>query len=155
MIWDEKEHPRDSDGKFVKKYSHDSFQVLSVRELKDLCTSDYSKGTIKLPDIQIGRSLGAKSRNYEVMELSTGEKYNFAEGSKLQDVEVFCGYGAKNEYRDAYKYADKVGGLPEEWQHVKAIGLLSTPYGDVKAEVHWSRHPKFGSYDFFIKEWLE
>lgn len=154
-MWDEKDHPRDSDGKFAKKYSTESFQVLSTKELKNLCTSDPNDRKIKLPDIQIGRSLGAKYRNYEVMDLSTGEKYKFTEGSRLQDVEVFCGYGTKNEYRDAYKYADKVGGLPEEWQHVKAIGEISTSYGSVKVEVHWSRHPKFGSYDFFIKEWLE
>ena len=44
--------------------------------------------TIKLQDIKIQKSLGAKAKNYDVMDLLTGETFHFAEGSKIQDVEV-------------------------------------------------------------------
>lgn len=111
--------------------------------------------TIKLPDIQLPRSIGAKWRNEEVMDLATGNKYKFVEGSKLQDVEVFCGHGTKSIYQDAYKYADKFGGFPDEWQHAKAVAELETDEGVQKAEVHWSQHPKYGKREFFIKRWID
>jgi hypothetical protein len=42
-----------------------------------------------------------------------------------------------------------------DWQHVKAIGVLDTPDGYIKAEVHWSQCEGVGKHEFFIKEWLE
>ena len=111
--------------------------------------------TIKLPDIDIPRSVGAKWRNESVFDFATGEVYRFAEGSKLQNVEVFCGYGTKTVYNSAYKYSDKFGGLPQEWQHAKAIAELVTSKGERKAEVHWSQHEKYGKKDFFVKKWIE
>ena len=111
--------------------------------------------TIKLPDITLPKSVGSKWRNETVIDFSTNKKYKFADNSKLQNVEVFCGYGTKTIYKDAYKYAEKLGGLPEEWQHVKAIGELVTDEGILKAEVHWSQHKKFGKRDFFIKRWID
>ena len=112
-------------------------------------------GIIKLPDIQIGRSIGAKSLNYDVFDLETGEMFKFVEGTRLQDVEVFAGKGVRKVYERAYKYADRYGGEPEEWQHVKAKGWLSTSEGDKYAEVHWSQCEGKGKYDFFVKRWLE
>ena len=111
--------------------------------------------TLLLPDIQIGRSLGAKAKNYDVMDLGTGEMFKFAEGSRLQNVEVFAGKGSSVPYRQAYKYAEKYGGREEDWQHVKANGLLETEDGDRKAEVHWSQCENIGKFDFFVKRWLE
>lgn len=48
---------------------------------------------IALKDILIRKSVGAKSKNYDVMDLTTGELYHFTEGTKLQDVKVFAGNG--------------------------------------------------------------
>ena len=62
--------------------------------------------------------------------------YNFVEGSKLQNIQVFCGFGTRKIYQNAYKYSDKVGGKPEEWQHTKGFGLIDTPEGHKRAEVH-------------------
>ena len=81
--------------------------------------------------------------------------FNFVEGTRLQDVEVFAGKGVKKTYEKAYKYANKYGGKPEDWQHVKAKGWLSTPEGDKYAEVHWSQCEGKGKHDFFVKRWLE
>ena len=106
-----------------------------------------------LPDITIGRSVGAKSRNYDILDLETMECYHFAEGSRLQNVEVFAGKGSRTVYRDAYKYADTIGGKISDWQHVKGHGIIATDDGDRPAEVHWSQCEGLGKHDFFIKRW--
>ena len=113
-------------------------------------TDEPKRGTIG-----IGRSLGAKAVNYDVMDLVTGEVYHFAEGTKIQNVEVFAGKGRRTTYRRAAQYADLYGGKPEDWQHAKGFGVLSTPDGDRRAEVHWSQCDGIGKFDFFVKEWLD
>lgn len=104
---------------------------------------------------EIGKSLGAKAKNYEVMDLETGDFFSFSEGTKVQNVEVFAGKGSKNEYRKAQKYSDRHGGRAEDWQHVKGIGYLHTEDGDRQAEVHWSQCQGVGKVDFFVKRWLD
>ena len=89
------------------------------------------------------------------MDLQTGEMYHFAEGTKLQDVEVFAGKGTKTPFRKADKYAERYGGEAKNWQHVKRFGTLDTPDGDRNAEVHWVQCQGFGKHEFFIKEWLD
>lgn len=111
--------------------------------------------TLPQRDIVIGRSVGAKARNYEVMDLDTGERFHFAEGTKIQDVEVFAGKGVKSPFRKAEKYADRYGGKPEDWQHAKGFGVLATPEGDREVEVHWVQCSGVGKFEFFVKEWLD
>lgn len=104
-------------------------------------------------DFVIGRSVGAKAKNYDVMDLETGEHYVFAEGSKIQNVEVFAGKGAKKVFRKAEKYAERYGGNPDDWQHAKGHGVLSTPDGDRLAEIHWVQCKGIGKFEFFLKYW--
>ena len=40
---------------------------------------------------EIGRSVGAKAKNYDIIDPETGEIYHFAEGTKVQNAEVFAG----------------------------------------------------------------
>lgn len=112
-------------------------------------------GIMKLPDIPILRSLGAKAVNYDIKDLVTGIKYHLVEGTKLTNVEVFAGKGVSTIYRNAYKYANKHGGKLEDWQHVKGIGYVETEEGERKAELHWSQCENIGKFDFFIKRWLD
>ncbi|MGN0648458.1 MAG: hypothetical protein ACI4J3_07505 [Oscillospiraceae bacterium] len=112
-------------------------------------------GIIQLPDIQIGRSLGAKSKNYDIMDLSTGEIFHLVEGSRLQNVEVFCGKGTKTIFRDAEKYALRYGGETQDWQHAKGIGLVDYFGEEIAAELHWVQCEGIGRFEFFVKEWLE
>lgn len=105
------------------------------------------------PDILIGRDVGAKAKNYTVMDLETGEYFQFAQGSRIQNVEVFAGKGTRTEFRKAQKYADRHGGSPEDWQHVKGHGVIETPDGDRNAEVHWVQCSGIGKFDFFVKRW--
>ena len=117
--------------------------------------SEGKGGIIDVEEIQIGRSVGAKAKNYDVMDLGTGEMFHFAEGSKIQDVKVFAGKGTSKKLRIAEKYASKYGGASEDWQHVKGFGDLVTDDGERRAEVHWMQCEGVGKFDFFIKEWLD
>ena len=110
---------------------------------------------IRIDNFEIGRSLGAKAANYDVMDLETGEIYHFVEGTKIQDAQVFAGKGTKVKLRIADKYSGDHGGDPSNWQHAKGFGLLGTPDGERMAEVHWMQCPGIGKFDFFVKEWLD
>lgn len=114
-------------------------------------------GIIKLPDIQIGRSLGAKAKNYDIVDLATGEFFHFAEGTRIQNVEVFAGMGVKTQLREAVRegLAKEFGGDPLKWQHAKGIGVLDYYGEEVKAEVHWFQEETVGKVKFKVKEWLE
>ena len=110
---------------------------------------------IGLEDIIIGRSVGSRARNYDIMDLETGEHFSLAEGTSLRNVQVFAGKGVKKPYERAWKYADKFGGNADDWQHVKGIGTVDY-YGEYRdAELHWSQCDGYGKHDFFIKRWLE
>ena len=118
-------------------------------------TGGQKPAIIKLPDIEIGRSVGAKAKNYDIMDLETGEHFSLAEGTSLRNVQVFAGKGVKKPYEKAWKYAKKFGGRVEDWQHAKGIGTVDF-YGEYRdAELHWSQCDGYGKHDFFIKRWLE
>lgn len=140
---------RDGDGKVYDVPRGMTFEEWREKFLPKALTS------LSQRDIMIGRSLGAKARNYDVMDLATGEIYHFVEGSKIQDVEVFAGKGVKTPFRKADKYAARYGGKPEDWQHVKGFGLLDTPDGDREAEIHWVQCAGLGKFEFFVKGWLD
>ena len=97
----------------------------------------------------------AKFQNYDIMDLETGEMYHLAEDEILRDKKIFAGKGSKKEYRDAWKYAERYGGNIEDWQHVKARGVVSASDGDRLAEIHWSQCDGVGKKEMFIKKWLD
>ena len=123
----------------VGKQPKDSSTIVDNHNVGKVLTNAGNGDKMKLPDIQIYRSIGAKALNYDVLDFATGQMFRFVEGSRLQNVEVFAGKGTRTVYRKARKYAEKYGGNPEDWQHVKGFGLLATDEGDLKAEVHWSQ----------------
>lgn len=145
---------RGPDGKFTGSVPRGGGGSASNNSEKQL-TSGANSDTIKLKDIEIGRSLGAKAKNYDVMDLATGEVFQFSEGTKIQNAEVFAGKGSKVEFRNADKYAQRYGGQPKDWQHVKGYGTLDYYGEDRNAEVHWVQCQGFGKHEFFVKEWLE
>ena len=113
-------------------------------------------GTIITSDMEIGRSLGAMARNYDVIA-PDGTVYKFAEGTRLQNAEIFAGNGAKNPLNEFVKegLSDEYGGDPESWQHAKAIGYIDDMGEHRKAEVHWFQSPTAGKVKFKVKEWLD
>lgn len=109
----------------------------------------------KLKDIEIGRSIGAKAKNYVVVDKSTGEEYYFIEGTRLQNAQVFAGKGGVKPLREevAQGLAAEFGGKPEDWQHCKAQGWLDVNGEQIKAEVHWFQNGS-EKVKFKVKEWL-
>ena len=112
--------------------------------------------TFSLSDFEIGKSLGAKASNYDILDFDTGETFHFAEGTRIKNIKVFAGKGTQHPYRLAERYAERFPGTrAEDWMHVKGFGTVSTPDGDFSAEVHWSECEGIGRVDLFIKRWLD
>ena len=124
---------------------------------KSATNKDAESGIMKLPDIPIGRSIGAKALNYEVIDPASGELFRFAEGTRIHDSEVFAGNGVKKPLREEVieGLTKEFGGDPAKWQHAKGIGTLDYHGEEVVAEVHWFQEESVGKVKFKVKEWLE
>ena len=109
----------------------------------------------KIKDLEIGRSIGAKAKNYVVVDKSTGEEYYFSEGTRLQNSQAFAGKGCTKPLNEeaARGLAVEFGGKPEDWQHCKAKGWLNVNGEQIKAEVHWFQNGR-EKVKFKVKEWL-
>lgn len=113
------------------------------------------KTQTKIPNIQIGRSIGAKAKNYDIVEPRTGEIFHFAEGSKIQDAQAFAGFGTNTSLHVgvAEGLASQIGGDPKKWKHCKGHGVIDY-YGEERpAEVHWFQEETVGKHKFKIKRW--
>ena len=110
---------------------------------------------LRLPDEIIDRSVGAKAKNYDILDLQTGDMYHLSEGSRLHDIQVFAGKGTRVEFRNAAKYVERYGGNIKDWQYVKGTGLVDTPEGDRPAELHWVQCEGIGKQEMFVKRWLD
>lgn len=106
-------------------------------------------------NIRIGRSVGAKAKNYVVVDKSTGEEYYFVDGTRTQNAQVFAGKCGVKPLREevAQGLAAEFGGKPEEWQHCKAQGWLDVDGEAVKAEVHWFQNGS-EKVKFKVKRWF-
>lgn len=115
--------------------------------------------TIKLKDIIIHRSVGAKARNYKVVDKTTGIEYEFAPGTHIQNAEVFAGKGTKHPLHDGVPegLTEEYGGDVSKWQHVKGEGVLvgEDTEEEYPAEVHWFQEESVGKVKFKVKRWLD
>ena len=110
---------------------------------------------IKADEFTIGVGVGAKAKNYEVLDTRTGISYQFVEGTRVKDPTVFAGYrGPKPLYADTVAgLVEEFGGEPDKWQHVKGIGILDVDGEEIMAEIHWFQEESVGKVKFKIKEW--
>lgn len=172
--WKESEHPRDNAGKFTNKEGSSSSYRDEVNErikwakennvelplnndgslndirLRELWESA-EKDTILLPDEEVPRSVGAKWKNYDVL-MPDGGISHLAEGSKLQNKEVFAGKGCKRKIDDIDRLVKNYGGKAENWQKVKAISSLNYKGEIIKAEIHWYEESTAGKQEFKYKK---
>ena len=157
--WDTYRSARDDSGKVYNVPSSMTYKEWYQKSVApSLKTNENAKGAFtSIPDrdIIIGRSVGAKALNYDIMDLDTGEIFHFVEGTKIQNVQVFAGKGTRIAFRKAEKFAARYGGKASDWQHAKGFGVLNTPDGNREAEVHWVQCADIGKFEFFVKEWLE
>ena len=99
-------------------------------------------------------SVGARVFQSDIIDFKTGIDYHIGGDGRITNVQVFAGKGSSTPYYKAYKYANKIGGKPEEWKHVKGIAFIENEFESGRAEIHWSEHEKYGAYDPFVKRWL-
>ncbi len=115
--------------------------------------------TIPLKDTIIHKGVGAKARNYKVIDKTTGIEYEFAPGSRIQNSEVFAGKGTRHPLHEgvAEGLTGEFGGTPLKWQHAKGNGVLVDPDTgeEYMAEVHWFQEETVGKVKFKVKEWLD
>ena len=114
---------------------------------------------IPIQDIVIHKSVGAKFRNYKVVDKSTGIEYEFASGTRIQNSEVFAGKGTSHPLHDgvAEGLTEEFGGKVTEWQHAKGFAtLVDEETGEeYEAEVHWFQEISVGKVKFKVKRWLD
>lgn len=126
-------------------------------KISEPLTGGGESGIIRLEDEAVLRSLGAKTRNYDIEDKASGRILHYAEGTKVQNREVFAGYGTGTPLHEgvAEGLAAQYGGKPQKWQHVKGIGIIDDDGENVRAEVHWFQEDSVGQVKHKIKKWLE
>lgn len=113
--------------------------------------------SLRIQDSFIGRSVGAKARNYDVIDKQSGIVYNLLEGSRLQDSTVFAGKGVRTPLNPEVVegLCQEYGGTPESWQHAKATAELTDGEEVRKAEIHWFQAEGIGKVKFKVKRWID
>ena len=126
---------------------------------KKAYTKAMETDTIPVKDIKIPKSVGAKFKNYKVVDKTTGVEYEFAPGTRIQNGEVFAGKGTRHPLHEgvAEGLSKEFGGTPSKWQHAKGFGVLQDEETgeELQAEVHWFQEETVGKVKFKVKRWLD
>ena len=127
--------------------------------VKKAYTKAMETDTIPVKDIKIPKSVGAKFKNYKVVDKTTGIEYEFAPGTRIQNGEVFAGKGTRHPLHEgvAEGLSKEFGGTPSKWQHAKGFGVLQDEETgeELQAEVHWFQEETVGKVKFKVKRWLD
>lgn len=104
-----------------------------------------------------GRGAFSKLKKSTVYDSETGDRFNFAENTKIQNAEVFAGKGTKVSLHEgvAEGLTKEYGGEPSNWQHSKGIAYIDYYGENRKAEVHWFQEKNVGKVKFKIKRWKD
>ena len=105
----------------------------------------------KVPDIRIGRSVGAAAFRDKV-RLPDGTFTAVAEGSRITGIKVIAGGDSGTTLRDARAITERWGGKPHEWKKLRGRGKVIDFGGiEVPAELHWYQHETIGRVDMKVK----
>lgn len=77
----------------------------------------------------------------------------FAEGSKLHHKEVFAGKGTRKPIRDVNRLVETYGGKAENWQKIKAVGIIEKDGKYFEVEIHWYEEPSVGKKELKSKDY--
>ena len=105
---------------------------------------------INLPDIIIGRSLGAQAFNYDI-ETPDGDIIHLTEGTRITNIQVIAGKGRDRRIDVVNELVARFGGDPNEWQKVKGIGYVDFKGESSRVELHWYQEPTAGKQLWKIK----
>ena len=113
--------------------------------------SSAESGILKLSDILIGRSLGAKAKNYDI-ELPNKEIIHLTEETRVKNVHVIAGKGRNRQIDIVTSLVEKFPGTKEaEWQRVKGVGYVDYHGENYKADLHWYEEPSVGRVGWKVK----
>lgn len=105
----------------------------------------------KYSTIQIGKSLGAKAKNYDVV-LPNNEIVHLTEGTRVTNVTVIGGKGRTRNIDQAPVLVTRYPGTVEsEWKKVKGIGYVDYQGESYKADLHWYEEPSVGRVEWKVK----
>ena len=102
----------------------------------------------------IGRSVGAKAKNYKVYNPVTDTEMPLTEGTRITQPKnhVMAGKGRNRQIDELELLLDKYGGDPLEWTKEKGFGFVDDEYGDSHyVELHWYQEPTAGKVKMKIK----
>ena len=122
---------------------------ISAKASKSLENTGRS-GKIESKDIVIHKSLGAKSKNYDI-ELPNREIVNLTEGTRITNIKVIAGKGRDRQIDEIDLLIEKWGGNEAEWQKKKGIGFIDYNGESYKVELHWYEEPTAGRHKWKVK----
>lgn len=102
----------------------------------------------------IGKSVGAKAKNYKVYNPITDQEIPLTEGTHITQPKnhVMAGKGRERQIDELDFLLDNYGGNPLEWTKEKGFGYVDDEYGDSHyVELHWYQEPKIGKVKMKIK----
>lgn len=101
--------------------------------------------------INIGRSLGAKAKNYDV-KLPNREIVHLTEGTSVTHVNIIAGKGRNRKIDIVNVLLDRYPGTQEaEWVKAKGVGNIDYDGESYKAELHWYEEPSVGRVEWKVK----
>lgn len=103
---------------------------------------------------RIGRSVGAKAKNYDVYDPQTGSFIKLAEGTRITQPKnhVMAGRGRERQIDCIDWLVDKYGGDAVQWTKEKGYGYIEDEYGEVRqVEIHWYQEPSVGKVEMKLK----
>lgn len=101
--------------------------------------------------INIGRSLGAKAKNYDV-KLPNREIVHLTEGTSVTNINIIAGKGRNRKIDIVNVLLDRYPGTQEsEWVKAKGVGYIDYEGESYKAELHWYEEPSVGRVEWKVK----
>ena len=103
---------------------------------------------------KIGKSVGAKSKNYKAYDPQTGNFIQLAEGTVITQPKnhIMAGKGRERQIDCLDWLLDKYGGDALQWTKEKGFGYVEDEYGDIhRVELHWYQAPGIGRVEMKIK----
>lgn len=109
------------------------FENFKEKYLKALDNNDKSD---IIKSFEVGKSVGASTKNYPVKMPESKQHVKLAEGQNIEGT-VFAGKGSKTEIRDRFRLESTYKHPASEWQKVSGNGVVVVDGKNKKAELHW------------------
>lgn len=103
----------------------------------------------------IGRSVGAKAKNYQILNPQTGVFVQLVEGTRITQPKnhIMAGQGRERQIDCIDWLVDKYGGDAVQWTKEKGFGFVADDFGEARmVELHWYQEPTVGKVEMKIKE---